>query len=181
MVSQTHYKTTYSSTPVESLWSLECHWTGKNSTLPIARPLESSSWWSTNIWRLTLRKSSTGREIRKQNERVLYEWHQEDTYTCIQRHCTKCYLHCIFQFYHIHKCMLYLRCKKKKLILIHIKNASLAFCWVSQLLSSITADLDKTGSNWIDKMYFLASLFLTYLGLDMTVDSDTSAFLFFPA
>ena len=50
---------TYSSTPVESLWSLACHCTGRNSTLPIARFLDSSSWWSNNIWRLTFRKSLT--------------------------------------------------------------------------------------------------------------------------
>ena len=62
---------TYSSTPVESLWSLECHCTGRNSTLPIARPLDSSSWWSNNIWRLTLRKSLTASiGIRKEWKRL---------------------------------------------------------------------------------------------------------------
>lgn len=28
----------------------------------MARPLDNSSWWSANIWRLILRKSSTGTE-----------------------------------------------------------------------------------------------------------------------
>ena len=62
---------TSSSTPVESLWSLECHCTGRNSTLPIALPLDSSSWWSNNIWRLTLRKSFTASmKIRKEWKRL---------------------------------------------------------------------------------------------------------------
>ena len=65
---------TYSSTPVESLWSVECHCTGRNSTLPIARPLDSSSWWSNNIWRLTLRKSLTASmEIRKEWTKCIWK------------------------------------------------------------------------------------------------------------